>query len=309
MSLDLLDRLRELPLRLRPRATPAQLTWPLTEAERERVVIDWPSRYDWPWAGIIVGTLRNALRRRVRVRKASTPQTWKHVVMLECRIGGRAASVAIDYNDLPDIDAAALERAELYFKLEHARGGYADPKIVPGGYTTTGIDYYRYYLPYRARYNHDRRIDVVGRFGYRFNGEQRRKAVAMLSAATDLHYVGNAGKVRYSAFLREAAAAKMCIDLPGNGSFTHRIAEFLGIGTCMVSVRHATVLHQPLEAGVHYVEVAPDLEDLVERCRYYAAHDAEREAIAAAARDYFDRYLHCDQLAGYYLRTILDRLS
>jgi hypothetical protein len=309
MSLQLLGRLRELPYRLRPRATPAVMTWPLTRAEQDSIELTWPSTYDWPWTAIIVGTLLNALRRQCRLSEAATPQTWKHVVMVGCRIGDRASSVAIDYNDLPDIDADALARCDLYFKFHHAREGYADARIVPGGYTTTGIDYYRYYLPFRAQYNRERRIDVLGRFGYRFQGELRRKAVTLLSEAKDLRFVGGTGKVRYSEFLREAAAAKLCLDLPGNGAFTHRVAEFLGIGSCMVSIRHATILHRPLEAGVHYVEVAQGLDDLLDQCRYYAAHDAEREGIAAAGTDFFDRFVHCDQLAGYYLRTILDRLS
>jgi hypothetical protein len=180
---------------------------------------------------------------------------------------------------------------------------------MPGGYTVTVRDYYQCYRQYRAKYARDRRIDVLGRFGYRFQPELRRKAVALLSAAEGIHFVGGAGKVGYSRFLREAASARLCLDLPGNGSFTHRIAEFLGIGSCMVSLRHSTVLHVPLEAGIHYVEIADDLSDLVDKCRYYIHRDEERERIAQAGWDYFERYLHCDQLASYYVRSILQRLG
>jgi spore maturation protein CgeB len=115
--------------------------------------------------------------------------------------------------------------------------------------------------------------------------------------------------VRYSRFLEEVASARLCLHLPGNGPFTHRIGEFLGLGRCMVSLRFTTALHVPLEAGVHYVAIADDLSDLVDKCRYYLRHDDEREQIARRGQDFFDRYLHSDQLASYYVRSILDRLG
>lgn len=150
---------------------------------------------------------------------------------------------------------------------------------------------------------------MVGRFGFAFQGELRRKAVALLEAAPDLAFVAAGGEVRYSRFLRESALSRLCLQLPGNGSFTHRVIEFLGLGSYMLSVRFETRLHVPLEPGVHYVEIAEDLSDLVEKARYYARHDAEREAIAAARADASDRYLHAEQLARYYATTMLERLG
>jgi hypothetical protein len=229
--------------------------------------------------------------------------------MFSCSIDGIAHSIALDYSDYQEINAAALADSALYIKLQHRRAGYDDKRIIPGGYTVTVRDYYQCYRQYRAKYECDRRIDVLGRFGYRFQGDLRRKAVTLLSASEGIRFVGGAGKVGYSRFLREAASARLCLDLPGNGSFTHRVAEFLGIGSCMVSLRRETILHVPLEAGIHYVEIADDLSDLVEKCRYYIHRDEEREAIARTGRDYFERFLHCDQLASYYVRNILQRLG
>jgi hypothetical protein len=260
--------------------------------------------------GPIVETLKDGLMARGLIRAVPTPQPHKGVFMLDCFVDGRPHRVVVDYADFHNfVNEAALDECSLYFKGQFREGGYADSRIVAGGYTVTGRDFYRYCQPFRNRYATGRRIDVLGRFGYTFQGEIRRKAVAMLQAASDLNYVGTGPKVRYSRFIREAASARLCLHLPGNGSFTHRVAEFLGVGSCMMSVRYATALHVPLEPGVHYVLIADDLSDLVDKCRYYVANDEERERIASAGREFFDRYLHFDQLASYYVRTLLDRLG
>jgi hypothetical protein len=310
VKLQLADRLAELPYRIRPLARAGIRTWPLTAEELGRISLVWPERYQWPTGGRILETLRDGLvlLRITEVRR--TPQVHEGVHTLGCIVDGREYTLVLDYSDNHHfINDAALADADLYIKLQYRRTGYSDPRIIPGGYVTTGRDFYSYYIPFRDRYAHDRRIDVAGRFGYTFQEEVRRKAVRLLSDAKDIRFVGSTGKVRYSRFLREAAAARLSLHMPGNGPFTHRVAEFLGIGTCMLSVRFATELHVPLEPGVHYVEIAADLGDLVEKCRYYLHHADERERIARAGREYFDRFLHFDQLASYYVRTILDHLG
>jgi hypothetical protein len=310
MKLQLVDRLRELPYRVRPLRRAQSLSWPLTADDRAAVAITWPDTYGWPPLAGIVETVKAGLSRTGVLRVGSTEQELEGVIMLSCIINGRPQFVALDFSDYHDfINEVALAKCSLYIKAQFRREGYSDARIIPGGYPVTGCDYYRYYSAYRRHSAAARRFDVVGRFGYTFQGVMRRAAVELLDTADDLHYVGSEGKVRYSRFIREAASARMCLHLPGNGSFTHRVAEFLGLGTCMLSVRFATTLHVPLEAGTHYVEIADDLHDLVDKVRYYRDHDEERERIARAGREYFDRYLHCDQLAAYYVRSMLDRLA
>lgn len=309
LRVDLVDRLVELPYRIGHRTQLPNLSWPLSRLELSRVQVTWPSVYQWPPSADIVATLRDALRKLCSFKIERTSQTYQGVIMLTCHVDGKPHNVALDYSDYPSINPSALADSALYIKLECAGEGYGDGRIIPGGYPATGLDYYAYYLHFRRKYEGRRHLDVVGRFGYRFQAELRKRAVALLSSAADIDFVGNTGKVRYSRFLREAASARLCLHLPGNGPFTHRVAEFLGLGTCMVSIPFTTRLHVPIEPGVHYVEVANDLSDLVEKCRYYIRHEDERERIARAGREHFDKYLHCDQLAAYYVRSLLDRLA
>jgi glycosyl transferase family 1 len=310
MSLQLIDRLVELPYRIRRAARADSPTWVLTKEELGRISLVWPSTYQWQDAKGITETLKLGLEHLGVLTVGQIPQTHRGIIMLACRVDDRPSLIALDYSDSENfINEAALAECSLYIKLECREGGYEDARIIPGGYPVTGIDYYRYYRPYRARYATHRAIDVLGRFGYRFQGEIRKRAVQMLSDAAGINFVGRGKKVRYSRFLREAASARLSLHLPGNGPFTHRVAEFLGLGTCMISPTFPTALHVALKPGVHYVAVADDLSDLVDSCRYYLAHDAEREAIARAGREFFDRYLHCDHLGAYYVRNAIDRLG
>ena len=309
VRLHVVDRLTEALYKLRPQGRVASHTWPMTAKDLSRIIIAWPTIYQWPACDVIVHTIRDGFARYGVLRLAKTAQPHTGVIMLGGVVDGHAHKIALDYSDYHNfINESALAESSLYIKMQFRRGGYRDSRIVRGGYTVTGRDFYRYYIPFR-QHGARRRLGVLGRFGYTFQGDIRRKAVSLLAAAADIDFVGSEGKVRYSRFLREAATARISLHMPGNGPFTHRVAEFLGLGTCMFSSRFATELHIPLQPGVHYVEFSHDLSDLVETVRYYLRHDEERESIARAGQAFFDRYLHCDQLVAYYLQTILERLA
>lgn len=310
MQLELIDRLAEIPFRLREARHANSDTWPVSAAELARVRITWPTHAQWAPAEGITETLRAGLAKLGVLRFQAIPQTLRGVIVMACLVDERHRTVVLDYMDNPlAVNEQALDASDIYIKLQHAEAGYADQRIIPGGYPVSSLDYYRYYEPFRALYARGRAIDVLGRFGFTFQGELRRKAVEMLTTAKDIDYVGSGKKVRYSRFLREAASARMCLDLPGNGPFTFRIGEFLGLGSCLIAPRYTTSLPVPLEPNVHYVAIARDLSDLLDTCRHYLSHDEEREKIAHAGREYFNRFLDCDQLAHYYVRNILDRLA
>ena len=79
----------------------------------------------------------------------------------------------------------------------------------------------------------------------------------------------------------------------------------MAVGACVIAARHRTALHVPLVDGQHIVYVKDDLSDLVDLCRFYLENDDAREALCHNSRSYFDKYLHRDQLAAYYLHSCL----
>lgn len=251
----------------------------------------------------MVRTFRDGLEGLGVLELRPTPQVHEGGVMLWCTANSHEYQVFLDISDKSTfINREALAVSSLYFKCQFHVHGYGDPRIVHGGYPVASHTYYQFY-----KRRTPKRIDVLGRFGYTFNEDQRRRAVQLL-AESNLNFVGGADVVRYSRFLMEAASARLCLELPGNGPFTYRVPEFLGLGSCMVSPVPTTELHRPIVPWVHYVPISDDLSDLVETCQYYLDNPVERERIARTGKVFFEDYLHCDQLAAFYVYTLLEHL-
>jgi hypothetical protein len=284
------------------RAEPTAPTWPLGESDRTSIAIRWPSRYTWEPSRKWLEPLRAALAKLVPVEATDIPQPYAGLIIVRVSVGGRQWEVAIDFSDYPPVNDEATGRCALYFKMQYLREGYGRDHVIPGGFPTNDPSIYDY-LPHLRRIRDERRFryDVYGRFSLQYAEEVRRKALAMLAAQQRFSFEGSPKLVRYSRFLREAARSKVCIDLPGKGDFCFRLIDNLAIGSCIVSPRPRTELPEPLVDRHHIVYTKDDLSDLVDLCAYYLENDEEREGIGRKSREYFDKYLHRDQLASYYL--------
>jgi hypothetical protein len=293
--------------RARPRPeSPPPPSWPLVEEALAGTTVRWPEQYDWPLADTWLEPVRRGLARWVRVESAAIEQPYRSVAILHVVLDGAVHEVALDYSDFMPLEPKAVSRCPVYFKMQHAREGYGHANVVPGGYISRDV----YPFLGRARSRRERREfahDVYGRFSP--NRPSRKRALADLTSQSTFAYVGGPRIVRYSRSLREAADAKVCVDLPGRGDFCFRLLDYLAIGSCVVGPPHRTVLHVPLVDGVHIARVSEDMSDLVDVCAFYVRDGDARERLARQARDFFDRYLHRDQIAAYYLHTCLERLG
>ncbi len=273
------------------------------------IVLKLPTRFEWPTAGKWVTPLFSGFKRIATVRFEPLVQDLGGVVTMEASLGGPFRTVILDYGDYPEvINGEALERSILYFKMQYLRKGYNDPRIIPGQYIPSETRLYSY-LSWLRSGQRQKSIDVYGRFGTKFGKEIRSKAVGMLREQSYFKFMGDLKITRYSRYLREISASKICIDMPGNGPFCFRLIEYLALGGCVISPPHPTTLVPDLVDRVHIVYCKPDLSDLVELCRYYLATDGKREEIGRNAMTFFDANLSWKPLALYYLNAIRDALK
>ena len=271
----------------------------------EGLRIRWPTSYEWAAAAKWVSALRGGLARRVPVQPAEVAQPFEGAVVIDVEADGTAHRVAIDYFDGDRLLDDVVTGCDLVFKMQYRAGGYGRPHVVPGGYVPG-----RPYLPrYLGGLRHLRdtgrsRFEVYGRFGLSYAPEVRRQAVEMLRAQDRFRYEGSLTLQPYSAYLREAALSRVCIDLPGNGDMCHRLIDYLAIGCCVVRPVARTTLPAPLADGVNIRYVREDLSDLVDACDALVRDPEVATRLGRAARAYFDRHLHVDALAGYYLERL-----
>ena len=298
--------------RRRPAAVP--LSWELDAAALARCAVRWPRRYEWGPARIWADPIRTGMQRHVRVEQADIPQPYRGVVIFEWRTDRGSYPVAIDYWDRPVLNESCSAEVALYFKMQHLAEGYGLPTVIPGGFVPASPRWRPglYGLLPRARAIRDQQeftSDVYGRFSPSYAADVRGCAVELLEDShTGLSFEGGLKLESHGRFLMEAARARVCLDVPGNGDLCHRLVEYLAIGACVVAVQHVTVLHVPLVDGVHVAYARRDLGDLVEVCGRYAHDVGAREELARGAREFFDRYLHRDQLGSYYLHELAHRL-
>lgn len=269
----------------------------------------WPTEYEWPVAARFVEPLHTGLTTLTTVEPRTISQPYQGIVVFDICYPTRTFSIAVDYHDLPAVNAECLAQVALYFKMQHRRSGYDDPKILPGGYVASRESLYRHYCRLRALRKRGPKSDVYGRFGTRFSAEIRRRAIDILQHQTKFKFTGGTSLAIYMQSLREAAQSRVCIDMPGNGSFCYRLVEYLAIGCCIVAPRHTSIMYPELRDREHIVYCRDDLADLAELCAYYVENDEARETVSANAARFFDENLHPEQLAGYYMRMCNERLG
>jgi hypothetical protein len=285
-------------------------TWPTEDDLSARALIRWPKTYEWQSAEKWVGALRTSLAAQLPVEMADLPQPYEGVVLIEFQLDGVAQEVAIDYFDHERLLDEVAGRCPLVFKMQYDVGGYGYSHVVPGGYVP-GRRYLPRYLPGLRHLRDDRRpeFEVYGRFGLGYAPDLRRAAVERLRTQRAFRYEGSLVTRPYAAYLREAALSRVCVDLPGNGDMCHRLVDYLAIGCCVVRPRPRTRLHVELTDGTN-VRLADDVgAGFVDACAELVADPIRSARIGLAARDYFDRYLAADQLAGYYLDGCVTKLA
>jgi hypothetical protein len=273
------------------------------------VRIELPTEYEADDAGWFMRSIERGLGELASVERAPIPQRGLGMAIARARRGERTLSFAIDFFDEPVVDADVAAEVDLYFKLQYLREGYEQRNVVPGGYVqprSEPHDRYCRLRKYGAKHSGDR---VYGRFGATYGEGPRRRAVELLEGRPTLGYRGGMGIVPYVQSLQEAAAADVCVDLPGRGPFCYRLVDYFSVGACVVAAPHPTRMPVELEDRRNIVYAREDLSDLPDLCEWLLEDEAARKRIGSEAGAYFDRHLHYLPLAGLYLGSIAAALD
>jgi hypothetical protein len=283
-------------------ADPPELTWPIAAETARAVQVTWPvQRAD---RGLLEPVCRE-LERLVHVTRTEMPQPDGNILVFEFAVDGTRFPVGIDYEDRTVLHERA-DDLPLLLKHQYAAGGYGRENVEPGGFLTLARDLYALYPRLRALRARTRpRHDLYGRFSTLYAAEVRSRAVTLLETQRRFSFRGGLEPVLWSEFVREACAARLCLDLPGRGPFCYRLVEYMALGCPVVGLRHAAEMHVPLVDGRHIAYAREDLHDLVDVAARRLADDAGLQALGRGAADYFDRFLHPRQLAAYYLDRCL----
>lgn len=290
-----------------PRPDPS---WPLANDVLQTMKVRWPLHYENPRAASYFEFALYRFREHVAVELADIEQREPGLVTFEVIIAGEAHRVALDYYDFLHVNENVVRRSALYFKMQHAEEGYGFENVLPAGYVAKRHLLYQQLRRLRStrdecRYTHD----VYGRFSVTFQPHIRRRIAEVLSSQSDFEFEGGTTLSVYSRHLRDIAHSRVCIDVPGQGPLCHRLVDYLAIGSCVVGLRPRVLLPVPMEHGVHVYWIRDDLSDLLDACRTCLGSSETAERLAYNARDYFDRVLHQNQLADYYLYKCIERLG
>jgi len=287
-----------------------QPSWHFDEEILAKTSVEWPSEYYRPVLGKWAEHIRAGLERYVPVKPKNIVQKCARLVSFMLTYEGKEYPIAIDCHDYVGLQNQFVGESFVYFKMQFRNGGYPFHNVRPGGYVPNDKSLYRYLPRLRAlRAKKPSIFDVYGRFGPDFAKDIRQKALHILNQQRLFHFEGSHKIVRYSRFLKEVARSRICIDLPGNGDLCLRLVDYLAVGTCIIGPRHRNILHVPLENGKHIVYAKDDLSDLLDLCRYYLDHEEERMDLCSNSMEFFDRYLHREQLAAYYLSCCFERIN
>ena len=272
--------------------------------------IEWPRQEAPGYASSWLVPTAQSLAARYEFALADIPQPYSDLLIFHIVSTKGLIRVAVDVSDYTSrVEPACLEEVDIYFKMQFNDCGYGDDRVRPGGFVPRGGKIYSY-LPALRTLSEDqskKRYEVYGRFGDQFAFETRSKAIGLLKQQNRFQFTGDIIRASYARYLREAAQARICIDLPGNGPFCFRLVEYLALGGFVIAYPLRTSFTAPLEDREHIVYCKEDMSDLVDLCEEYLANEPERTRIGKNAAAFFDKHLSVDVLSEYYVASAIEQ--
>jgi hypothetical protein len=139
----------------------------------------------------------------------------------------------------------------------------------------------------------------------------RESTIEALNQLADAHaVVSSTAKVSFSEYYREMAQARIFVSPSGWCEYTPKDYEAMYFGALLLkpSLEHIRTEPSVCFPGETYVPLQWDMSDMLEQCRYYLEHEAERRRIADKAREVYVSYYRERRLVDH-IGGILKKLG
>ncbi len=143
-------------------------------------------------------------------------------------------------------------------------------------------------------------VNKIKQYEFNFTGGLQLKPNSS-DLAKSLEEKSIKGK-RYTKTIRKT---KINLALEGYGEFTYRHLELFYFSAFCLSTPSIRGLKLPIDIkeGEHYV-CFDNLDDLIDKCKYYLDNDIARNKIALAGRELFEKEYNFNKHGEYILRTV-----
>jgi len=123
------------------------------------------------------------------------------------------------------------------------------------------------------------------------------------------HSAKRDGRMDKDQYFTNMACSMFAVDGPGGGNITHRMIEAWAMSQPVICPRLKNSFYEPVEPGVHYIEVEPDYSDLPDKIEYWSSNYEEAMKIASNGYEYYHRYCSRTGIAELFSRIICEHLG
>lgn len=294
----------------------------------------WPDRYAWPPGARRLDALRSAFARflEVRLQPASELNPYHHQggfpvdrqdlarlgepgfpksdhglagEILRFDLGQRSIRVALDYSDYTVLSSEVLHQVVVLFKSAAAPEENRERVVPVAFYAGADPRLLAVARTLQLRRPARKTIDLLGRFGAWTDAQEYRAALVDQVRRSPLLFVGGFGQLRpYAPYLQEVRRARLCLEVPGQGPTSYRLAEGMALGVPVVAARPRQRFPSPLVDRDHYLRIRDDASDVAEVCAAALAEPELLEHVGRQAARYFDLNLSVEATARRMIRMI-----
>lgn len=231
---------------------------------------------------------------------------WGDIIKLKYK--DKTILVAMDISDYTAISEEILDSTDIYCKFM-ASEELTSNKILPlclGAKNAKLLGTARkLYLKNLCKKD----IDVYGRYGPQTHSQSYRQKVVDMLNSSGLNFLGGFDKIITPEYLKELVRSRISVEVPGFGVLSYRLFESMCLGAVVICKKIPVRFPNPMIDGENFVEIKPDLSDLVDKCTMVIENDTFRNKIAMNAMRYYDLNFSPESVGRRILMAVNDIIN